>query len=136
MKKFFLLMVSVLLLCGVTMSEASVPMTDWDANPPPATIQRPPMTNRSPFNGYFSFTVPGTTRTAKIYFGNQAILRPFIYVIAVPSGVNTGDFLVNSGWVKFADEVQEVLVALEPVQPKPISATSIGGAWCPATRKS
>ncbi|MFF4271815.1 hypothetical protein [Streptomyces sp. NPDC001536] len=66
--------------------------------------------------GYWekTFDIGGTPRTAKVYLSPETPIRSYFTVIAVPDGVNTGDFLRRSGWRDIADEREEALYVLEP----------------------
>ena len=66
--------------------------------------------------GYWeqSFDVNGTTRTAKVYISAETPIRSYYTVIAVPDGVNTAEFLWNSGWIATANARGEGLFVLEP----------------------
>ncbi|MBC7330830.1 MAG: hypothetical protein H5T91_00165 [Synergistetes bacterium] len=63
-----------------------------------------------------SFDVGGKKRTAKIYIPYETPIRSYYTVIAVPDGVDTGEFLVKSGWKDLADERGEGLFILEPAE--------------------
>ena len=66
--------------------------------------------------GYWekSFIVNGETRTAKIYISPETPIRSYYTVIAVPDGVDTGEFLWKSTWKDLADQKEEGLFVLEP----------------------
>lgn len=66
--------------------------------------------------GYWekSFDVDGITRTAKVYISAETPIRSYYTVIAVPDGVDTADFLEESGWFDTADTREEGLFVLEP----------------------
>ena len=66
--------------------------------------------------GYWqkSFLVDGTTRTAKVYISPETPIRSYFTVIAVPGGVDTTEFLWNSGWTARTDDKEEGLFVLEP----------------------
>ncbi|MBP8718197.1 MAG: hypothetical protein KBI07_03805 [Candidatus Atribacteria bacterium] len=72
--------------------------------------------NKLPLTGYFekSFEVNGQTRTAKIYISPDAPIRSFFTLIAVPDGIDTDTFLLESGWKDIADANEECLFILEP----------------------
>jgi hypothetical protein len=88
------------------------PVSLDEAPPPGYDFQR---ANKLPMTGYFekSFEVNGTQRTARIYLAASAPIRTFFTVIAVPEAVETGEFLVASGWMDLADEKREGLLLLE-----------------------
>jgi hypothetical protein len=73
--------------------------------------------NKLPMTGYFekSFTMKDNSiRTAKVYIPENTPVRAYYTVIAVPDGVNTGEFLDKTGWKALADKRQEGLYVLEP----------------------
>ncbi len=74
--------------------------------------------NKLPLTGYFekSFTVKGAARTAKFYISPDAPVRPFFFIVAVPDGVDTSDFIVASGWKDLADANESCLFVLEPAR--------------------
>ncbi|MEU4160446.1 hypothetical protein [Actinoplanes sp. NPDC026670] len=53
-------------------------------------------------------------RTAKVYISAETPIRSYYTVIAVPDGVETGEFLRRTGWAGIADRRQEGLFVLEP----------------------
>lgn len=74
--------------------------------------------NRLPreMTGYWekSFDVAGQRRTAKVYISAETPIRSYYTVLAVPDGVDTGDFLDRTGWRVIADQRGEGLFVLEP----------------------
>ncbi|MEU5880069.1 hypothetical protein [Spirillospora sp. NPDC047279] len=66
--------------------------------------------------GYWekTFEVGGRTRTAKVYISAETPIRSYFTVLAVPDGVDTGEFLHRTGWRDIADERGEGLFILEP----------------------
>lgn len=72
--------------------------------------------NKLPMTGYFkkSFSVNGQVRSAGIYISPEAPIRSYFTVIAVPDGVSTEEFLMESGWIDLANEKEEGLFILEP----------------------
>lgn len=66
--------------------------------------------------GYWekSFDVAGQRRTAKVYISAETPIRSYYTVLAVPDGVDTGDFLHRTGWREIADQRGEGLFVLEP----------------------
>jgi poly(3-hydroxybutyrate) depolymerase len=66
--------------------------------------------------GYWekTFDVGGVTRTAKAYISPETPIRSYYTVLAVPDGVDTGEFLRRTGWRDIADERGEGLFVLEP----------------------
>lgn len=66
--------------------------------------------------GYWekTFDVGGTTRSAKVYISPETPIRSYYTVLAVPGDVDTGQFLLRSGWRDIADERAEGLFVLEP----------------------
>jgi hypothetical protein len=63
--------------------------------------------NRLPreMTGYWerSFDIAGRRRTAKVYISAETPIRSYYTVLAVPDGVDTGDFLDRTGWREIAD---------------------------------
>jgi hypothetical protein len=74
--------------------------------------------NRLPreMTGYWekSFDVGGVRRTAKVYISSETPIRSYYTVLAVPDGMDTGDFLHRTGWRDIADQRGEGLFVLEP----------------------
>jgi poly(3-hydroxybutyrate) depolymerase len=74
--------------------------------------------NRLPreMTGYWtkSFTVGTSVRTAKVYISPETPIRSYYTVVAVPDGVDTAEFLQESGWKGVADRREEGLFVLEP----------------------
>jgi poly(3-hydroxybutyrate) depolymerase len=70
----------------------------------------------SEMTGYWvkSFDVAGSVRTAKVYISPETPIRSYFTVIAVPDGVDTGQFLEETGWRDIADQREEALFVLEP----------------------
>ncbi|MFG2004008.1 hypothetical protein ACGFNU_33110 [Spirillospora sp. NPDC048911] len=66
--------------------------------------------------GYWqkTFDVGGWPRTAKVYISPETPIRSYYTVLAVPDGVETGEFLRRTGWCDIADERGEGLFVLEP----------------------
>jgi poly(3-hydroxybutyrate) depolymerase len=98
---------------------------------PPGTLGEPQSLDGRPFpaydysrasrlpremTGYWtrSFDVAGTTRTAKVYLSPQTPIRSYYTVIAVPDGVDTGEFLQRAHWAAIADRREEGLFVVEP----------------------
>ncbi|SCZ80226.1 PHB depolymerase family esterase [Acidaminobacter hydrogenoformans] len=72
--------------------------------------------NQLPLTGYFNynFSISGIERTAKIYISEDAPIRSYFTVIAVPGGMDTEEFLDVTGWKEIADQKAEGLFILEP----------------------
>jgi poly(3-hydroxybutyrate) depolymerase len=66
--------------------------------------------------GYWtkSFDISGATRTAKVYLSAETPIRSYYTVIAAPDGVETGEYLQQTGWADIADRREEGLFVLEP----------------------
>lgn len=66
--------------------------------------------------GYWtkSFDVAGAARTAKVYISPETPIRSYYTMIAVPDGVDTGEFLQTSYWRAVADQREEAVFVLEP----------------------
>ena len=66
-----------------------------------------------PLTGYF-YKCLENNRIAHIYISNNASIRSYFTVVAVPDGVNTREFLQTEGWLDLAEEKGEALLILEP----------------------
>ena len=90
--------------------------TSLDGRPYPAYDYSRANKLPAEMTGYWekSFDVNGETRTAKVYISPETPIRSYYTVIAVPDGVDTGEFLWKSGWKDLADETEEGLFILEP----------------------
>lgn len=67
--------------------------------------------------GYYNFDCvvsPEVTRTAKFYIPKHTVYNQPTVFVGVPNGVNTWDFLVQSGWKALADEKLLHIVMMEP----------------------
>lgn len=71
-----------------------------------------------PLTGYFTKNIIGENvgegRTVKVYIAPEASIRSYFTVVAVPSGVDTQEFLEKQGWFDLANEKGEGLFVLEP----------------------
>lgn len=71
--------------------------------------------------GYYNFNCPvseGVNRAAKFYIPANTVYNQPTVFIAVPNGVNTWDFFVQSGWKDLADEEVFHAVLMEPANGK------------------
>ena len=66
-----------------------------------------------PLTGYFTKAI-GTDRSVKVYISENASIRSYFTVVAVPDGVDTAAFIEEQGWFALADEKGEGLFVLEP----------------------
>ncbi len=66
-----------------------------------------------PLTGYFTRTFEDG-RTVKVYIADEASIRTYITVVAVPDGVNTYSYLQENGWFDLMDRKGEALFVLEP----------------------
>lgn len=66
-----------------------------------------------PLTGYF-YKLLGGNRIAHVYISNNASIRSYFTVVAIPDGVNTKEFLEAEGWINLAEEKGEALLILEP----------------------
>ncbi|MDD6212287.1 MAG: hypothetical protein PUB22_03975, partial [Clostridiales bacterium] len=66
-----------------------------------------------PLTGYYTKSI-SDGRTVKVYISEEASVRSYFTVVAVPDGVNTYEFLRREGWIALADEKGEGLFVLEP----------------------
>ena len=83
------------------------------------TLPSNPMgSNLNLLPGYLAYTME-SGRTIKLYVPQYAALRNYIYVIALPDGVeDTYAFLQEKGWIDIADTYGELLFVLEPADGK------------------
>lgn len=63
-------------------------------------------------------TAKGDQRSYKIYVPEDCRRDASAYFIAVPDGVDTDTFLIDSGWIKIANEDKVVLCVFEPQDQK------------------
>ena len=66
-----------------------------------------------PLTGYFTKSFEDG-RSVKVYISEEASIRTYITVVAVPDGVSTRAFLEDEGWLALADQKGEALFVLEP----------------------
>lgn len=66
-----------------------------------------------PLTGYYT-KIFESGRSIKVYIAEEASIRSYFTVVAVPDGVNTKDFLMAEGWLALADRKGECLFVLEP----------------------
>lgn len=66
-----------------------------------------------PLTGWFTKAI-GEDRSVKVYIPEEASIRSYFTVVAVPEGVDTYRFLKSEGWLALADEKGEGLFVLEP----------------------
>lgn len=66
-----------------------------------------------PLTGYFTKSFDDG-RSVKVYIAEEASIRSYFTVVAVPDGVNTKEFLESEGWFALADAKGEGLFVLEP----------------------
>jgi len=88
---------------AVNFDEVSTPVVDFTK------------ANKLPLTGYFEkdFSVGSIDRTAKVYIPENTPVRTYFTLIAVPNGVDTEEFLLESGWKALADKRAEGLFILE-----------------------
>ena len=68
-----------------------------------------------PLTGYFTKAIGEEGRTVKVYISEEASIRSYFTVVAVPDGVSsTTKFLEENGWFDLADAKGEGLIVLEP----------------------
>ena len=53
-------------------------------------------------------------RSATVYISEEASIRSYFTIIAVPDGVDTQQFLEDEGWIDLMDQKGEALFVLEP----------------------
>ena len=66
-----------------------------------------------PLTGYYTKSFEDG-RSVKVYIAEEASIRSYFTVVAVPDGVNTKQFLEDEGWIALADQKGEGLFVLEP----------------------
>ena len=66
-----------------------------------------------PLTGYYTRAFEDG-RTVKVYIAEDASIRSYFTVVAVPNGVDTTEFLSENGWFDLADQKGEGLFVLEP----------------------
>lgn len=66
-----------------------------------------------PLTGYFTKSLENG-RSVKVYIAEEASIRSYFTVVAVPDGVDTKSFLTDEGWFALADQKGEGLFVLEP----------------------
>ena len=66
-----------------------------------------------PLTGRFTASV-AEGRSVEVYIAEEASIRSYFTVIAVPDGVDTWKFLEDEGWLALADQKGEGLFVLEP----------------------
>ncbi len=66
-----------------------------------------------PLTGWFTKSFEDG-RTVKVYIAEEASVRSYFTVVAVPDGVETKQFLEEKGWFALADQKGEGLFVLEP----------------------
>ena len=72
-----------------------------------------------PLTGYFTKAIGEEGRTVKVYISEEASIRSYFTVVAVPDGVSsTTKFLEENGWFDLADAKGEGLIVLEPADGK------------------
>lgn len=64
--------------------------------------------------GLFERAIPGMARTAKLYVPEATHLGSYMVVLNVPDGVETAQWLSDSGWLALADQDKFLLYVLEP----------------------
>lgn len=73
-----------------------------------------------PYTGYFEETLSATEplnvsgRKVKIYIPEGTYVRPYVQVLALPSGTDVEEFLTKSGWIDLADADRFILMILLP----------------------
>ncbi|MDK9712041.1 PHB depolymerase family esterase [Acidaminobacter sp.] len=127
MKKRYSTGLCILLIVSMTL--LMLPMTGWAAsdnnfkkmeavtlNGTDYPVKDFSQANQLPLTGYFNynFNISDVVRTAKIYISEDAPIRSYFTVIAVPDGVDTEEFLDVTGWKEIADQKAEGLFILEP----------------------
>ena len=72
---------------------------------------------RQILHGYYNFNCvvgEGVVRTAKFYVPEGSVYNQPTIFVGVPSGYATDEFLLDSGWKKYADEKRVYVVMMEP----------------------
>lgn len=66
-----------------------------------------------PLTGWYTKSFEGGRR-ATVYISEEASVRSYFTIVAVPDGVDTQKFLKDEGWVDLMDQKGECLYVLEP----------------------
>lgn len=66
-----------------------------------------------PLTGWYTKSIEGN-RQVTVYISEEASIRSYFTVVAVPDGVNTRQFLEEEGWIDLMNEKGEALFVLEP----------------------
>ena len=66
-----------------------------------------------PLTGWYTKSFDGNRR-ATVYIAEEASIRSYFTIIAVPDGVDTQKFLEDEGWIDLMDQKGEGLYVLEP----------------------
>ena len=90
---------------------ANTAMTDFDSitNLPYDYSQAAQL----PLTGWYTKSIEGD-RQVTVYISEEASIRSYFTVVAVPDGVNTRQFLEEEGWIDLMNEKGEALFVLEP----------------------
>ena len=84
-----------------------------------APTELPGDSNQLPLTGFFCADLAGQGQEGRqvfIYIPDTAVVRPYYHYIAVPNGVEAGEFLQQTGWFQVADETGECLYVLVPAE--------------------
>ena len=66
-----------------------------------------------PLTGWYTKSLDGG-RQVTVYISEEASIRSYFTVVAVPDGVNTRQFLQDEGWIDLMNQKGEALFVLEP----------------------
>ena len=121
MRKIIALCVAVLLTVSLLSASVIAMAADDTAEPVLLTDENVPEVDITrgmilPLNGYLSqeIQVGDTTRTVKLYIGENAPVRCYMTWINVPDDTDPYEFLQETGWAAYADEKGEGIFVLEP----------------------
>jgi S-formylglutathione hydrolase FrmB len=101
-----------------TATDLKASMQNANLLPSPTNVdERAARGNYLPYTGYFEETFtsgPATGRSVRIYIPQGAYIRNYDLAIALPSGTDVEEFLVNSGWIDIAEANRLCLMILLP----------------------
>jgi hypothetical protein len=103
---------------AITPAGLKASMQNANLLPSPTDVEeRAARGNYLPYNGYFeeSFSTGGAAgRKARFYIPEGSFVRNYFLTLALPSGTDVEEFLVNSGWIDIADAESMCLMILMP----------------------
>ena len=113
-----ILFMSSSLTFAYTPTDLKASMRDANQLPSPTNVdERAARGNYLPYTGYFEETYTtgaGAGRKARFYIPEGSYMRNYFLALALPSGTDVEEFLVNSGWIDVADANRMGLIVLLP----------------------